>query len=124
MASHGFGRVFSLNNNVELLQSLPAIVQRRKDKLPRTPTSIAVPESTETSYTSDNTYNDEPDTPTTTRKQRSQPQPQPSQAPMPSLIDTLIAQNQRAEESSKRAEESNRQMMQALIHIIERLAQS
>jgi hypothetical protein len=104
MASHGFGRVFGLNDDIEQLQSLPATVQRRKDKLPRTPTSTAVPESTETPYTSDDTYNDEPDTPTMTRK----PQPQPPQAPMPSLIDTLIAQNQRAEESSKRAEESNR----------------
>ena len=119
MASHGFGRVFGLNDDVEPLQSLPATVQRRKDKLPRTPISTAVPESTETPYTSDNTYKDKPDTPTITRK----PQPQ-SQVPMPSLIDTLIAQNQRAEESSKRAEESNRQMMQALILIIERLAQS
>jgi hypothetical protein len=43
---------------------------------------------------------------------------------MPSLIDTLIAQNQRAEESSRRAEESNRQMIQALMHIIKRLTQS
>ena len=120
MASHGFGRVFGLDDDVEPLQSLPATVQRRKDKLPRTPTSIAVPESTETPYTSDDTYNDEPDTPTMTRK----PQPQPPQAPMPSLIDTLIAQNQRAEKSSKRAEESNRQMMQALMHTMERLTQS
>jgi hypothetical protein len=119
MASHEFGRAFGINDDVEPLQSLPATVQRRKDKLPRTPTSTAVPESTETPYTSDDTYNDEPDTPTMTRK----PQPQP-QAPTPSLIDTLIAQNQRAEESSKRAEESNRQMMQALMHTMERLAQS
>jgi hypothetical protein len=125
MASHEFGRAFGINNDVKSLQSLPATVQRRKDKLPRTPTSRAAPESTKTPYTSDDTYNDEPDTPTMTRKQRSQPsQPQPSQAPMPSLIDTLIAQNQRAEESSKRAEESNRQMMQALMHTMERLAQS
>jgi hypothetical protein len=43
---------------------------------------------------------------------------------MPLLIDTLIAQNQRAEELSKRAEESNRQMMQALMHTMKRLAQS
>jgi hypothetical protein len=71
MASHEFGGVFGLNNNVEPLQSLPAIVQRRKGKLPRTPTSTAAPESTETPYTSDDTYNDEPDTPTITRK----PQP-------------------------------------------------
>jgi hypothetical protein len=78
MASHGFGRVFNLNNDVELLQSLSATVQRRKDKLPRTPIFTAMPESTETPYTSDDTYNDKPDTPTTTRKQRSQPQPQPS----------------------------------------------
>jgi hypothetical protein len=73
MASHGFGRVFSLNNNIKPLQSLPATVQRKKDKLPKMPTSTAVPESTETPYTSDNTYNNEPDTPTTTKKQRSQP---------------------------------------------------
>jgi hypothetical protein len=72
MAFHGFGRVFGLNNNVKLLQSLSAIVQRRKDKLSKTPIFTAMPESTETSYTSDDTYNDEPDTPTTTRKQRSQ----------------------------------------------------
>ena len=71
MTSHGFGRVFGLNND-KPLQSLPATVQRRKDKLPRTPTSIAVPESIETPYTSDDTYNDEPDTPTMTRKQQSQ----------------------------------------------------
>jgi hypothetical protein len=68
MASHEFGGVFGLNNNVESLQSLPATVQRRKGKLPRTPTSIAAPELTETPYTSDDTYNDEPDTPTITRK--------------------------------------------------------
>jgi hypothetical protein len=68
MASHGFGRVFGLNNDIKPLQSLPAIVQRKKDKLPRTPISTAVPESTETSYTSDDIYNDEPDTPTMTRK--------------------------------------------------------
>jgi hypothetical protein len=73
MASHGFGRAFGLNDN-KPLQSLPAIVQRKKDKLPKTPISTAVPESTETPYTSDNTYNDEPDTLTMTRK----PQPQPS----------------------------------------------
>jgi hypothetical protein len=89
MASHGFGRVFGLDNNVKPLQSLPTTVQRRKDKLPKTPTSTAMPESTETPYTSDDTYNNKPDTPTITRK----PQPQPPQAPMPSLIDTLIAQN-------------------------------
>jgi hypothetical protein len=76
MASHGFGRAFGLNDD-EPLQSLPATVQRRKDKLPRTPTSTAAPESTEIPYISDDTYNDEPDTPTMTRKQRSQPQPQP-----------------------------------------------
>ena len=90
MVSHEFGGVFGLND--EPLQSLPVTVQRRKEKLPRTPTLTAAPESTETPYTSDDTYNDEPDTPTMTRKQQSQPQPQP-QAPMPSLIDTLIAQN-------------------------------
>jgi hypothetical protein len=71
MASHGFGRAFGLNNDIKLLQSLPATVQRRKDKLFRTPTFTAMPESTETPYTSDDTYNDEPDTPTMTRKQRS-----------------------------------------------------
>jgi hypothetical protein len=71
MASHGFGRAFSLNNDVKLLQSLPATVQRRKDKLPKTPIFIAVSESTETPYTSDDTYNDELDTLTMTRKQRS-----------------------------------------------------
>jgi hypothetical protein len=109
MASHEFGRAFGINNDVEPLQSLPATVQRRKDKLPRTPTLKAMPKSTKTPYTSDDTYNDKPDTPTITRKQ--QAQPQPPQAPMPSLIDTLIAQNQRAEELSKRAEESNRQMI-------------
>jgi hypothetical protein len=123
MTFHEFGRAFSLNNNVKPLQSLSTTIQRRKDKFLRTPISTAAPESTETPYTSDDTYNNEPDTPTMTRKQRSQPQPQPSQAPMPSLIDTLIAQNQRAEESSKRAEESNRQMMQALMQTMKRLAQ-
>jgi hypothetical protein len=75
MASHGFGRVFGLDNDVKLLQSLSATVQQRKDKLPKTPTSTAVPESTETPYTSDDTYNDEPDTPTIIRKQQSQPKP-------------------------------------------------
>jgi hypothetical protein len=73
MASHEFGRAFGLNNNIKPLQSLPAIVQRRKDKFLRTPIFTVVPESTETPYTSDDTYNDEPDTPTMTRKQRSQP---------------------------------------------------
>jgi hypothetical protein len=68
MASHGFGRVFGLNNDIKSLQSLPATVQRRKDKLPRTPIFIVMPESTETPYTSDDTYNDEPDTPTMMRK--------------------------------------------------------
>jgi hypothetical protein len=69
MASHEFGRAFGINDDVKPLQSLPATVQRKKDKLPRTPTtSKAVPESTETPYTSDDTYNDEPDTPTMTRK--------------------------------------------------------
>jgi hypothetical protein len=68
MASHGFGRAFGLNDDVKPLQSLPATVQRRKDKLPRTPIFTATSESTETSYTSDNTYNDEPDTPRMTRK--------------------------------------------------------
>jgi hypothetical protein len=68
MASYGFGRVFGLNDDIELLQSLSVTVQRRKDKLPRTPIFTAVPESTETPYTSDDTYNDEPDTPTMTRK--------------------------------------------------------
>jgi hypothetical protein len=119
MASHGFGRAFNLNNDIKPLQSLPTTVQRRKDKLPKTPTSKAAPESTKTPYTSDDTYNDKPDTPKMTRK----PQPQP-QAPIPSLIDTLIAQNQRAEESSKRAKKSNRQIMQALMQTIERLTQS
>jgi hypothetical protein len=68
MVFHGFGRVFGLDDDVELLQFLPAIVQRRKDKLPRTPTSTAVPESIEIPYTSDDIYNDELDTPTMTRK--------------------------------------------------------
>jgi hypothetical protein len=67
MASHEFGGVFSLDDKP--LQSLPVTVQRKKEKLPRTPTtSTAAPESTETPYTSDDTYNDEPDTPTMTRK--------------------------------------------------------
>jgi hypothetical protein len=69
MASHGFGRVFGLDNDIKPLQSLPVTVQRRKDKLPRTPISIIVSESTEIPYTSDDTYNDEPDTPIMTRKQ-------------------------------------------------------
>jgi hypothetical protein len=68
MASHGFGRVFGLDNNIKPLQSLPITVQRKKDKLPKTPTFIAMPESTKTPYTSDDTYNDELDTPTITRK--------------------------------------------------------
>jgi hypothetical protein len=68
MTSHEFGRAFGINNDVEPLQSLPTTVQRKKDKLPRTHTSRAVPESTETLYTSDDTYNDKPDTPTITRK--------------------------------------------------------
>jgi hypothetical protein len=68
MASHGFGRVFGLDDDIEPLQSLPVTVQRRKDKLPKTPISIVVPELTETSYTSDDIYNDEPDTSTITRK--------------------------------------------------------
>jgi hypothetical protein len=67
MASHEFGGVFGLNDD-KSLQSLPATVQRRKEKLPRTPISKAAPESTETPYTSDDTYNDEPDTPTITKK--------------------------------------------------------
>jgi hypothetical protein len=71
MTSHGFGKAFGLNNDVEPLQSLFTTVQRKKDKLPRTPTSTAALESTETPYISDDTYNDEPDTPTMTRKQRS-----------------------------------------------------
>jgi hypothetical protein len=76
MASYGFGRVFGLDDNIKLLQSLPATVQRRKDKLLKTPTFTAVPESTETPYTSDDTYNDnEPSTPTMIRKQQSQPKP-------------------------------------------------
>jgi hypothetical protein len=73
MASHEFGRAFNLNNDVEPLQSLPATVQRRKDKFFRTPTSITAPESTETPYISDDTYNNKPDTPTMTRKPQSQP---------------------------------------------------
>jgi hypothetical protein len=68
MASHGFGRVFGLDNNIEPLQSLPATVQRKKDKLPKTPISIAMPESTKTLYTSDDIYNNKPDTLTITRK--------------------------------------------------------
>jgi hypothetical protein len=68
MASHEFGRAFGFNNNINLLQSLPVTVQRRKDKFPKTPISIATPESTKTPYTSDNTYNNESDTPTMTRK--------------------------------------------------------
>jgi hypothetical protein len=93
MASHEFGGVFGLNDD-ESLQSLPVTVQRRKEKLLRTSiTSTAAPESTEIPYASDDTYNDEPDTPTMTRKQQSQSQSQPHQAPMLSLIDTLIAQN-------------------------------
>jgi hypothetical protein len=68
MASHGFGRVFGLDNDIKLLQSLPIIIQRRKDKLPKTPIFIAMPESTKTPYTSDDTYNNKPDTLTMTRK--------------------------------------------------------
>jgi hypothetical protein len=68
MASYEFGGVFSLNDDVKPLQSLSAIIQRRKGKLLRTPISIAAPESTEILYTSDDTYNDEPNTPTMTRK--------------------------------------------------------
>jgi hypothetical protein len=69
MASHGFGRVFGLDDNVKPLQSLFVTVQRRKDKLLKTPTFIAMPESIETLYTSDDIYNDnEPSTPTIMRK--------------------------------------------------------
>jgi hypothetical protein len=71
MASYEFGRAFGINNDIKLLQSLPTIIQRRKNKLPKTPISRTAPESTETLYTSDDTYNDKPDTPTITRK----PQP-------------------------------------------------
>jgi hypothetical protein len=73
MASHEFGRAFGLNDNVKLLQSLSAIVQRRKDKFLKTLISTAAPESTEIPYISDDTYNDEPDMSTITRKQQSQP---------------------------------------------------
>jgi hypothetical protein len=69
MTSHGFGKIFGLNNDIKPLQSLPVTVQRRKDKLPKTPISTTMPKLTETPYTSDDTYNDEPDTPTMTRKQ-------------------------------------------------------
>jgi hypothetical protein len=67
MASYEFGGVFNLNDD-KLLQFLPAIVQRRKEKLPKTPISKAAPESTEISYISDDTYNDEPDMSTITKK--------------------------------------------------------
>jgi hypothetical protein len=95
MASHGFGRAFGINDDVKPLQSLPTIVQRKKDKLPRTPTSITAPESTETLYTSDDTYENKPSTPTIIRKQQSQPksQPRPLRVLTLLLIDTLIAQN-------------------------------
>src|SRR5271154_5442030 len=114
MDQQDFGRAFSFNK--EALTSPPptTITSRRKGKLPRSP----IPQSTEPptdtpSETDEDTYDDdEQGTPTPIRKRPSAntriPDTETSTSTS-SLIDALIAQNQRTEESMRRNEEANRQ---------------
>ena len=144
MDQQDFGRAFGFNE--EALTSPPptAITTRRKGKIPRSPIPQSMPQSTEQpteppptdtpdDETDEDTYEDEQGTPTPIRKRPSTdtrapreriPQTETSTSTSSSLIDTLIAQNLRAEESNRRAEEANRQMMQAFMHTMERLAPS
>src|SRR5271155_2487293 len=135
MDQQDFGRAFGFNE--EALTSPPptTITSRRKGKIPRSPIPQPMPQSTEQptepptdtpSETDEDTYDDdEQGTPTPIRKRPSANTRIPdTETSTSSLIDALIAQNQQTIESNKRTEESNRQMMQAFIHTMERLAPS
>ena len=135
MDQQDFGRAFDFNK--EALTSPPptTITSRRKGKIPRSP----IPQSTEPptdtpSETDEDTYDDdEQGTPTPIRKRPSANTriPDTETSTTSSLIDALIAQNQRAEESNRqmmaqnqRTEESNKQMIQSLMQTISHLTTS
>ena len=137
MDQQDFGRAFGFNK--EALTSPPptTITSRRKGKIPRSPIPQPMPQSTEQptepptdtpSETDEDTYDDdEQGTPTPIRKRPSANTriPNTETSTTSSLIDALIAQNQRAEESNRqmmaqnqRIEESNKQIIQSLIQTI------
>jgi hypothetical protein len=136
MVSREFGRAFGFDDHYtheeEVMTSPPPIIIRRTGKIPRSPISQTEPQSneqpteppTDTPDTDEDTYENEHTTPTPIRKRssadtRAQPEriPEPLRALSPLLMDVLMAQNMQIMES-------NRQMMQAFMQIMERLAPS
>ena len=134
MVPREFGRAFGFDNHhtheEEAMTSPPPTITRRIGKIPRSPIPQSEPQSNEQptepptdtpDETKEDTYDNEHTTPTPIRKRpsadtRAQPEriPQPPRASSPSLMDALIAQNMQTMES-------NRQMMQAFMQIMERL---
>ena len=134
MVPREFGRAFSFDNyhtHEEKVMTLPFLtITRRTGKIPRSPIPQTEPQSneqpteppTDTPDTDEDTYENEHTTPTPIRKRpsadtRAQPEriPEPSRASSPLLMDVLMAQNMQIIES-------NRQIMQAFMQIMKRLA--
>ena len=142
MDQQDFGRAFGFNEEALISPPPTTITSRRKGKIPRSPIPQPMLQSTEQptepptdtpSETDEDTYDDdEQGTPTPIRKRPSANTRIPdTETSTTSLIDALIAQNQRAEESNRqmmaqnqRTEESNKQMIQSLMQTISHLTTS
>jgi len=131
MDQQDFGRAFGFNEEALTSPPLTTITSRRKGKIPRSPIPQPMLQSTEQptepptdtpSETDEDTYDDdEQGTPTPIRKGPSAntriPDTETSTSSSSSLIDALIAQNQRNEET-------NRKMIQSLMQTINHLTTS
>jgi hypothetical protein len=135
MVPREFGRAFGFDDHYtheeEAMISPPPTITRRIGKIPRSPIPQTEPQSNEQPTepptdiphdTDEDTYDNEHTTsiPIRTRPSadtHAQPKriPEPSRALSPLLMDVLMAQNMQTMES-------NRQMMQAFMQTMERLA--
>src|SRR5450432_4356523 len=144
MVPREFGKAFGFNNlythdKEEAMASPPHTITRRTGKIPRSPIPQSIPQSmpqepteppTDTpNETDEDTYDNKYTTPTPIRKRpsadtRAQHEriSQPLRALSPSLIDALLAQNQRTEESNRQTLESNRLMIQTFMQVMKRIA--
>jgi hypothetical protein len=131
MVPREFNKAFSFDDHhthkKEIMTLPPPTITRRIGKIPRSPISQSESQSneqpieppTDTPDTDEDAYENEHTTPTPIRKRPSADIriPEPSRASSPSLMDVLMAQNMQTMES-------NRQMMQAFMQTMERLAPS
>src|SRR5271155_3824266 len=100
MDQQDFGRAFGFNNETLTSPLSTTITSRRKGKIPRSPIPQSTKPPTDTPSEDEDTYDDnEQNTPTPIRKRPSANTriPNTETSTSSSLIDALIAQNQRNE---------------------------